>query len=69
MEYSTAEAARYLSLSVATIKYHLYVAGDLKPDRKFAGRLVFTRQTLDRFNKQKRGPGAPRKEKGNQNCS
>ena len=59
--YSTVEAAEYLRLSVATVKYHLYVAKDLEADQKLAGRLVFTRDTLDQFNQAKRTPGAPRK--------
>lgn len=57
--YGTVEAAKYLKLSVSTVKYHLYTVGDLKPDKVVAGRLIFTKQTLDAFNEQKRGPGRP----------
>ena len=61
MLYSTATAAKWLGLSVATVKYHLYVAKDLKPDYVLGGSLVFTEQTLREFKAQKRGPGRPRK--------
>ncbi len=59
--YSTATAAVRLGLSVATVKYHLYVAKDLEPDSVFAGRLQFTEETLVKFLAHKRGPGRPRK--------
>ena len=59
MLYSTATAAEWLNLSVATVKYHLYVARDLKPDYILAGRLIFTEGTLQQFKANKRGPGRP----------
>ena len=60
MLYSTATAAERLSLSVATIKYHLYVAKDLKPDYVLGARLIFTEETLVAFLARKRGPGRPK---------
>jgi hypothetical protein len=59
--FSTAEAAAYLGLSLATVKYHVHVMENLKPDAKVGPTLVFRRQTLDRFLKEKRGPGRPKK--------
>jgi hypothetical protein len=58
--FSTAEAARYLGLSLATVKYHIHTMGNLKPDAKVGPALVFRRTTLDRFLKEKRGPGRPK---------
>lgn|GEM_PF-2837978 len=46
MLYSTATAAERLGLSVATVKYHLYIAKDLKPDYVLGARLIFTEETL-----------------------
>ena len=51
--YSTKEAAEYLGMTVAGIKYHLYVAKDLKPDKKIGQALVFLKSTLDEFKKRK----------------
>lgn len=59
--YSTAEAARYLGLSVATVKYHIYQAKDLSPDTTIGRNLVFTQATLDAFAANKRSPGRPAK--------
>jgi hypothetical protein len=59
--FSTAEAARYLGLSLATVKYHVHSMGNLKPDAKVGPTLVFRRATLDRFLREKRGPGRPKK--------
>lgn len=52
--FSTSEAADYCSLSVAGIKYHIYVSRRLKPDDRVGKALYFTRATLNRF---KRGRG------------
>ena len=57
--FSTAQAAEYLSLSVSSMKYHLYSAGDLAADIKVGQALLFTRETLDRFSENKRPPGRP----------
>ena len=60
--YTTKEAAEYLGIAVATVKYHLYQAEDLKADAKVGGRLVFTQETLDHFAEEiKRRPGRPGK--------
>ena len=59
--YSTAEAAEYLDLSLAAIKYHIYRARTLKAHR-VGNSLVFTQEQLDEFNKTRRPPGRPRKE-------
>lgn len=50
--YSIREAAAYLGLSMATIKYHVYVSGHLRPGR-FAGVRVFTQDDLDEFARKK----------------
>ena len=55
--FSTREAAHYLRLSVAGVKYHVYHSKRLKPDKKVGQALIFTRATLDRF---RRTPGAKR---------
>ena len=60
MLYSTATAAERLGLSVATVKYHLYIAKDLKPDYVLGARLIFTEETLVAFLARKRGPGRPK---------
>lgn len=57
--YSTAQAADYLGLTVSSMKYHLYTAGDLAADIKVGQALLFTRETLDRFAEVKRPPGRP----------
>ena len=59
MLYSTVTAAERLGLSVAAVKYHLYVAKDLKPDYVLGGGLIFTEETLLEFKVNKRGPGRP----------
>ena len=58
--FSTAQAAEYLGLSVSSMKYHLYSAGDLTADIKVGQALLFTRETLDRFSENKRPPGRPK---------
>jgi len=58
--YTTAQAAEYLGLSVAAIKYHVY-SGNLKPEKP-GHDLIFTKAMLDEFNEGRRGPGRPRKE-------
>jgi len=57
--YSTAEAAEYLGLSVSAVKYHVHVAGNLRP-RKIGGHLVFTLAHLEHFLDTRRGPGRPK---------
>lgn len=57
--YSTQEAAAYLGLSVATIKYHLYHTHALEPDARIGASLCFTQDTLDRFAESRRPPGRP----------
>ena len=58
---STEEAAEYLGMTVAAVKYHVHVAHNLNPMR--IGRsLVYTREQLDRFKESKRPQGRPTKE-------
>jgi hypothetical protein len=59
MLYSTATAAERLGMAVVTVKYHLYIVKDLKPDYVIAGRLVFTEETLAKFEAGKGSPGRP----------
>ena len=55
-----AGVAKYTGLSVATVKYHLYVARDLVPS--YAGRtLIFDREELDKFYALRRKQGRPAK--------
>ena len=58
--YSTAQAAKYLGLSVAALKYHIY-NGNIKPQR-IGNSLVFTQAQLDEFQANRRPQGRPRKE-------
>ncbi len=57
--FSTKEAAEYLNLSVRSIYYHLYRAKDLKGE-PLGNSLMFTRETLDHFQVNKRSPGRPK---------
>ena len=57
--FSTEQAAEYLGLSVATVKYHIYESATLRADAKVGRTLVFTRETLDAFAASKRKPGRP----------
>ena len=59
--YSTTEAARYLSLSVAALKYHIYQARAIHPIR-VGHSFIFTQEQLDQFNLTRRPQGRPRKE-------
>lgn len=49
--YTTAEAAEYLGLTTDGLRYHLNRVDErtLHPDHTIAGRLLFTRETLDAF--------------------
>lgn len=51
--FSTKEAAEYLKLSIASIRYHLYHTKDLKGE-PFGNSLMFTKETLDQFKINKR---------------
>ncbi len=57
--YSTKEAAEYLGLSESALKYHIYIAKDLKP-QKVGACLIFTQDQLDEFTKTRRPPGRPK---------
>lgn len=46
--FSTAAAAAYLGMSVANLKYHVHVSGNLQP-AKVGKSLVFSREQLDEF--------------------
>jgi hypothetical protein len=58
--YTTQTAAVYLGCAVRTVKYHLYIAKDLKPDETMGHALIFSRATLDEFRKHKRPGGRPK---------
>lgn len=45
--FSTQKAAKYLKVSVATIKYHLYTTRLLKPHDRVGKNLVFIKDQLD----------------------
>ena len=55
---SLKQATNFLGLSTATVKYHLYVARDLRPDGRFGRSLYFTCDSLDKFQARKRPSGA-----------
>jgi hypothetical protein len=59
--YSTAEAAEYLGLSVAALKYHIHVAENIK-GHLIGNSLMFTQEQLDEFKRTKRPQGRPPKE-------
>jgi hypothetical protein len=59
--FSTAEAAAYLGLKPASLRYHIYVAKDLRPDFTVGRTFAFTRETLDKFAAEKRPAHRPRK--------
>lgn len=61
--YSTREAAEYVGLSIFTLRHHIFERGDLIADTKKGNRLLFTRQTLDRWKKTRLSGGRPRKPK------
>lgn len=63
--YSTAEAAKYLGLSLSAIKFHIHVAGNLRPER-IGHSLVFTQAQLDQFLATRRKRGRPRKDEQNE---
>jgi excisionase family DNA binding protein len=55
---TTKQAARYLNLSVATVKYHVK-EGNLIPEKP-GHDLLFPRGELERFEREKRNPGRPK---------
>ena len=58
--FTTNEAAKYLSLSVPTIKYHRYTSRMLS-GRMFGNSWMYTRKELDEFKANKRPAGRPKK--------
>lgn len=52
------DAANYCGLSVAALKYHVHIAGNLTP-RKIGHTLVFDQAMLDTFKANRRAPGRP----------
>lgn len=60
--FSTTEAAEYLNLSLAAIKYHIYQAKSLS-GQLIGNSLVFTKDQLDQFKLVRRPQGRPKKEK------
>jgi hypothetical protein len=62
--FTTRQAAVYLGLSVSTVRYHVYVRRNLRPG-KFGPLLIFSRDELDAFTRERRRPGRPRKENHN----
>jgi hypothetical protein len=62
--FSTEEAAAYLGISVAALKYHVHIGKNLTPE-KVGNSLVFTRPQLDHFLANKRPQGRPKKSQEN----
>lgn len=61
MLFSTTEAAKYLQISLSTVKYHLYETKALK-GALVGNSLVFTQEQLDQFKLDRRPQGRPKKE-------
>ena len=61
--YDIQDAADYLSVKPVTVKYYLYVAKTLTPDRYIGRSPCFSQETLDAFLERKRPPGRPSKPK------
>ena len=65
--FTTTEAAEYLGMSKANVKYHVYSSGRLKGElvkTKLVGSgsyLTFSRAELDRFKANPPKPGGPKK--------
>jgi predicted ArsR family transcriptional regulator len=59
MLFSTKEAADYLGLSEAALKYHIY-HGNIDYEHK-GNSLIFTRQQLEQFKRERRKQGRPQK--------
>lgn len=59
--FGTNQAATYLEMSIAALKYHIRVK-NVKPQR-IGHSLVFTQGQLDEFKANRRPQGRPRKEK------
>lgn len=55
------EAAEYIGISVAALKYHVHVSKTIKP-RKIGHSLIFTQTQLDKFIANRRKVGRPRKD-------
>ena len=60
--YGTEKAAEYLGMSLAALKYHIYVAHNISPHQKIGKALVFTQEQLNEFQSTRRGPGRPPKQ-------
>jgi hypothetical protein len=58
--FTTKEAAEYLDLSIASIKYHTHKTKKLRGE-KYGHTLLFTRETLDVFKATPRPVGRPPK--------
>lgn len=57
--YSLVEAAEYLGIVPGTLKQHVYEAKTIEP-QKVGNSLVFTKEQLDNFQKNRRRRGRPR---------
>ena len=58
--YTTRTAALYLGMSLRAVRYHVHVVKDLVADEVAGHALIFSRETLETFKKQKRPGGRPR---------
>lgn len=63
--FSTEQAAKYLGLSVAAMKYHIYTAKNILPTL-IGNSLVFTSEQLEQFKLNRRPQGRPKKEQGSE---
>lgn len=57
--YDSHEAARYLGISINTLKYHVHTMGNLAPAKIIGHSMVFTKEQLDEFKRTKRSVGRP----------
>ena len=59
--FTTKEAAAYLGMTVRGVEYHVFEARDLRPDRIVGTVAIYSKETLDDFQKRRRKPGRPRR--------
>ena len=62
MIYGIQSAAQYCTVSVSTLRKHIYKLGTLQADAKIGKTLIFTQATLDAWRASRRKGGRPRKD-------
>ena len=62
MIHGIQSAAQYCTVSVSTLRKHIYKLGTLQADAKIGKTLIFTQATLDAWQASRRKGGRPRKD-------